>query len=486
MSETWQTERWQGLIFSGGWRRADGGVRTVIEPATGEKLHETGNASAADVSAAALRARDAQASWVKTPLQEKAAIFRKAAAFLESHREAVTQLMIRETGSIAPKAGFELTVAIGELYEAASMVTQARGIVLPSEPGVTSMARRVPHGVVGVISPFNFPLILSIRAVAPALATGNTVVLKPDPQTPFTGGFLIAAAFEAAGLPEGALHVLPGDRDAGEALVVDPNTHMIVFTGSTAAGRSVGALAGQHLKKVCLELGGKNSLIILDDADLDLAVSNAAWGSYLHQGQICMATGRHLVHHKVAAEFIRKLTEKADHLPVGDPFREPVALGPLINRRQLERVDAIVQDTVRAGAKLKAGGTYKNLFYRPTVLDEVAPGMRAFEEEIFGPVASVTVVANEDEAIRLANATEYGLSAAVITGNVARGLDVASQLRTGLVHVNDQTVNDEPVVPFGGRGASGNGSRQGGPANWDEFTQWQWVTLRGVPHKYPF
>lgn len=486
MSATLQTERWQRNIFSGGWRSAQGGVRAVLEPATGETLHEVGNASPADIAAAAKRAREAQPAWARAPLLERAAIFRKAATWLETHRDAITQLMIRETGSIPPKAGFELTVAIGELHEAASMIMQPRGLVLPSDPAVTSLARRVPHGVVGVISPFNFPLILSIRAVAPALATGNTVVLKPDPQTPFTGGFLIAAAFEAAGLPVDALHVLPGDRDAGEALVTDPNTHMIAFTGSTAAGRSVGALAGQHLKKVCLELGGKNSLIILDDADLDLAVSNAAWGSYLHQGQICMATGRHLVHRKVAAEFIRKLAEKADHLPVGDPAREQVALGPLINARQLERVDSIVKDSMKAGARLKAGGTHKGLFYRPTVLDEVTPGMRAFEEEIFGPVAPVTIVADEGEAIRLANATEYGLSAAVITGNVARGLEVASQLRTGLVHVNDQTVNDEPIVPFGGIGASGNGSRQGGPANWDEFTQWQWVTFRNAPHKYPF
>lgn len=486
MTDSTPIEPWRGRIFSSGWSEASAGIRAVLEPATGEVLHEVGNPSKGDVTLAAARAKEAQHAWVRTPLAQRADVFRKAAAHLEANRGAYSELMIRETGSIAPKVGFELTVAIGELYEAASMVTQPRGLVLPSEPGVTSLARRVPHGVVGVISPFNFPLILSIRAVAPALATGNTVVLKPDPQTPVSGGFLIAAALEAAGLPKDVLHVLPGDREVGEALVTDPNTRMIVFTGSTAAGREVGRLAGQHLKKVCLELGGKNSLIVLDDADVDLAVSNAAWGSYLHQGQICMATGRHLVHRKIAVEFIRKLAEKADHLPVGDPYRAQVALGPLINRRQLERVDSIVHDSVRKGARLKAGGRYEGLFYRPTVLDEVQPGMRAFEEEIFGPVAPVTVVADEDEAIRLANATDYGLSAAVITADVGRGLAVAEQLHTGLVHVNDQTVNDEPVVPFGGTGSSGNGGRQGGPANWDEFTQWQWVTFRGAPHRYPF
>lgn len=479
-------EPWRGCLYSGGWREGSGGARTVFEPATGEALYEVGNPTPGDLASAASRAHEAQRSWNLMPVAQRAEIFRKAAAHLETNREAYSQLMIRETGSIAPKVAFELTVAIGELHEAASMLTQPRGLVLPSEPGVTSLARRVPHGVVGVISPFNFPLILSIRAVAPALATGNSVVLKPDPQTPVAGGYLIAAAFEAAGLPTNVLHVLPGERDLGEALVVDPHVRMIVFTGSTAAGREVGRLAGQHLKKVCLELGGKNSLIILDDADVDLAVSNAAWGSWLHQGQICMSTGRHLVHERIAAEFIRKLAEKAEHLPVGDPYRAQVALGPLINRRQLERVDSIVQDSVRAGARVKAGARHEGLFYRPTVLDEVHPGMRAFDEEIFGPVAPVTVVADEDEAIRLANATDYGLSAAVITADVGRGLAVADQLRTGLVHVNDQTVNDEPIVPFGGTGHSGNGARQGGPASWDEFTQWQWVTFRAAPHRYPF
>jgi len=280
--------------------------------------------------------------------------------------------------------------------------------------------------------------------------------------------------------------VLPGGAEVGEALVTDPDVRMISFTGSTAAGRKVGALAGHHLKKVALELGGKNSLIILDDADVDLAVSNAAWGSFLHQGQICMAAGRHLVHRKIARQFLDKLAETADRLPVGDPFREQVALGPLINQRQVERVQSIVDGSVGAGAKLRAGGTSEGLFYRPTVLGEVAPGMRAFEEEIFGPVAPVTVFDDEEEAIRLANATDYGLSAAIITASTSRGMELASRLRTGIVHINDQTVADEPHAPFGGSGASGNGARHGGPANWDEFSQWQWLTMKQSAPRYPF
>lgn len=480
------SDLWDRKIFSGGWRGSSGGVCQVVEPATGDSLGQIGLADESDVAEATRRAMAAQAAWANTSVAERGAVFRGAAAFLEQAREAITTWLVRETGSTPPKAGFEITVAIGELYEAAAMVTQPRGLILPSAPGTTSLARRVPHGVVGVISPFNFPMVLSIRAVAPALATGNAVVLKPDLQTSISGGFILARALEVGGLPEDLFHVLPGGREVGEALVRDPNVAMISFTGSTPAGRKVGALAGEHLKRVSLELGGKNSLIILDDADVDLAVSNAAWGSFLHQGQICMATGRHLVHHSLAKAFIEKLAATADRLPMGDPYRQEVALGPLINQVQLDRVAAIVDDSVAAGAVLRAGGRSEGLCYRPTVLEAVAPGMRAFEEEIFGPVAPVTVFHDEAEALSLANATDYGLSAGIITSSLSRGLDFAAGLRTGLIHINDQTVNDEPCAPFGGCGASGNGSRHGGPANWDEFTQWQWTTMKAVPPRYPF
>jgi benzaldehyde dehydrogenase (NAD) len=282
------------------------------------------------------------------------------------------------------------------------------------------------------------------------------------------------------------LHVLPGGKEAGEALCVDPNVAMIAFTGSTGVGRRVGALAGEHLKRVSLELGGNNSLIILDDADLDTAASNARWGAWLHQGQICMTTGRILVQDKIAPALIERLAAVADHLPVGDPATGQVALGPLINERQRDRVHRLVQDTVKAGATLRAGGTYEGLFYRPTVLAGVMPGMRAFEEEIFGPVASVTTFSTDAEAIALSNQSEFGLSAGVISSSVSRALALGNRLKTGILHINDQTVGDEPHVPFGGRGASGNGTRVGGPANWEEFTQWQWVTVQDAAAAYPF
>jgi benzaldehyde dehydrogenase (NAD) len=365
------------------------------------------------------------------------------------------------------------------------MLTQPRGLVLPSAEGCTSLARRVPHGVVGVISPFNFPFLLSSRAVLPALATGNAVVLKPDPRTPVSGGVLLALLLEGAGLPKGVFHMLPGDAEAGEALVTDPDVAMISFTGSTAVGRRVGELAGKHLKKVALELGGKNALIVLDDADMELAVCGGAWASWLHQGQICMSAGRHLVHEKVAQAYTQSMVEKAKALPVGDPHRQQVALGPLITEQQLQRVDRIVRESVAMGAKLLAGGTHEGPFYAATVLADVTPDMPVFREEIFGPVVSITRFATDAQAVALANDTEYGLSAGVHTRDLARGIAIAEQLNVGLVHVNDQTVNDDGTMPMGGRGASGNGSRHGGPANWDEFTQWQWTTLRSTAPRYP-
>jgi acyl-CoA reductase-like NAD-dependent aldehyde dehydrogenase/ABC-type branched-subunit amino acid transport system ATPase component len=456
---------WKGKVFTGRWQMAKGGTREVIEPATGKVLTEVGFADAEDVAEAARAAALAQ---------------------IEAHAEALRPWIVRETGSIPPKADFELHMVTGILLEAAAIATQPPGMMLPSGPKRMSFARRVPHGVVGVISPFNAPLILSSRAVAPALALGNAVVLKPDPSTPVTGGFMLARLFEAAGLPAGLLHVLPGDAAVGEAMIKDPNIAMISFTGSTAAGKRVGQLASEHLKRVTLELGGKNSTIVLDDADLDVAASSAAWGAYLHQGQICMATGTVLAQKKIARDLTERLVAKAKNLPVGDPSAGPCALGPIISQRQIERIDGIVKDAVAKGAVLRAGGTYDKLFFAPTVLEGVRPDMRVYTEEVFGPVLCVVEFDTDEEAIALNNATEYGLSTGVITQSVERAMNFTAKLKTGIIHVNDQTVADEPWVPFGGRGASGNGGRHGGVANWEEFTQWQWVTIQDKATPYPF
>ncbi|WP_420232372.1 benzaldehyde dehydrogenase [Pseudomonas sp. ABY48] len=473
-------------VFNGDWVPASGPLQSIIEPATGERLMRCATADSADIAKASRDAALAQPGWAALGPRQRAAILRKAADVAEQSFDELALYVARETGAALFKGQHEVREAIVLLHQAAGLLSQAHGVVLPSEAGRLSYARRQPHGVVGVISPFNFPLVLSMRSVAPALAAGNAVVLKPDPQTPVSGGFLIARLFEAAGLPKGLLQVLPGAADAGEALCRDPNVRMIAFTGSTGAGRKVAEVAGRNLKKVALELGGKNPLIILEDADLDLAARNAAWGAWLHQGQICMATGLILAHESIAEELTRKLVEKARALTVGNAAQGEAALGPLINQRQLKRVHDIVSDSVRAGARLEAGGEHDRLFYQATVLSGVKPGMRAFDEEIFGPVATVVSFATDDQAVELANRTEYGLAAAIISSSVGRAMAIGERLQCGMLHINDQTVADECVNPFGGRGASGNGGSVGGPADWDEYTQWQWVTVKDQAPVYPF
>ena len=478
---------WHGNIFSGGWNTSEGGVIKVTEPATGDVLGEVGLASAGDIDRAAAAAAAAQPSWAETLGPQRAAIIRKVAALAQQHRDELAGWIIRESGSSRGKAGFEISIAIENLWEAASLPTQPIGHILPaSEPGRDSHALRVPVGVVGVITPWNLPFSLAMRAVAPALALGNAVVLKPDVQTAVCGGAALAALFQEAGLPDGVLHVLAGDAEPGQAVCENPDISMVSFTGSTSAGRQVGATAGRNLKRVALELGGNNALIVLDDADLDAASSAGAWGAFLHQGQICVTSGRHIVLEAVAEEYLDKLTARAKALAVGNPNEGDFWIGPLINEEQLDRVDRIVSETVSAGAELKTGGTYDRLFYQPTVLAGVTSEMPAFREEIFGPVAPVVVVANEDEAIVAANDSAYGLSAAVQTGSADRGRAVAERLRAGMVHINGQTVNDDAWAPFGGTGQSGNGGRFGAQSHWEEFTQWQWVTSRDHATEFPF
>jgi benzaldehyde dehydrogenase (NAD) len=478
---------WDGQLYSDGWRAPEGGTAEVLEKATGERLATVGLAGAADVARAAERAAAAQPAWAATSFEERAAVLRRAAELLEANGPDVIDWLVRETGEIRARATHEVRISVGEIREAAALAGQPYGELLPTtERGRLSLAQRVPVGVVGAITPWNAPVILGVRVLAPAIALGNAVVIKPDVQTPITGGLLLASIFEEAGLPEGVLHALPGAAEAGEALVVDPHTRLISFTGSTATGRRVGELAGRHVKKVSLELGGNNALIVLDDADIDGAASSGAWGSFLHQGQLCFSTGRHLVQEAVADAYLERITSRAEALEVGDPFREDVELGPIINQRQLDRFDAIVQDTVAAGASLRTGGTHEQLFYRPTVIAGVEPSMPAFVEEIFGPVAAVTTFASDADAIALANRTEYGLTAAIYTESLARGLEVARSMRSGMVHINDTTINDQAIAPFGGMGASGNGGRFGSLANWEEFTQWQWCTVRDRAPRFAF
>ena len=479
-------EIWRGRVYSGGWVTASGGDAAVTEPATGAELGRTGIGLPADMTAAARQAAAAQQDWAARPHAERSALMRKAADIWLANAAEIEQWNIRESGKIGPAAQFETHLVTSELFEAATLPSRPYGDLIPSESPRLSFIERVPAGVVGVIAPFNFPQVLAMRSVAPALALGNAVVLKPDPRTAVCGGVAVARVFEEAGLPEGLLHVIPGGPDAGEALITDPLVRIISFTGSTAAGRRVGELAARHLKRVHLELGGNSALIILDDADLERAASAGAWGSFLHQGQICMTTGRHLVHEAIYDDYISALAEKADHLPVGDPASGQVALGPIIDGRQRDKVHALVTATTGAGAKLAAGGTYEGLFYRPTVLADVTPDMPAYANEVFGPVAPVLRFGTADDIAELAARSEYGLSLGILTRDVMRGLDLARRIPTGIVHINEQTVDDEANTPFGGILDSGTGARFGGTANLEAFTETRWITMRGDIAPYPF
>jgi benzaldehyde dehydrogenase (NAD) len=478
---------WNGKLFSGGWVSPSGGERAVVEPATGQELGRVGLADADDIARATAAAAKAQPDWAAASYEERARVLRRAGDLWEEHAAEVRDWLVREAGSIPPKADVEIHGAANECWEAAALPSHPYGRLLPTGQDRLSLSRRLPAGVVAVIAPFNFPLILAIRSVAPALALGNAVVFKPDPRTAVCGGLTLAGVFEEAGLPEGVLHVLPGGPETGQALIADSNVRVMSFTGSTRAGRSVAELAGRHLKRVHLELGGNSALVVLEDADLDRAASAGAWGSFLHQGQICMTTGRHLVQERVAEKYVAKLAAKAEHLPVGNPAAEQVALGPVIDQGQRDRIHELVTASVDAGARLAAGGTYERLFYRPTVLAEVTTDMPAYAQEVFGPVAPVTTFSSLEEAATLAADSEYGLSLGILTGDVMRALELAARIPTGIVHINDQTVNDEAHAPFGGLAGSGNGARLGGAeANVEMFTEVQWVTMRGEIAPYPF
>ncbi|SCB31748.1 benzaldehyde dehydrogenase [Rhizobium multihospitium] len=479
-------ERWTGRAFFGGWDRTETGTINVTDPASGTVLTSVGLGGPADIARAAAKARAAQKAWAKMLGSERARILNKAADLLEANGEELAQWIMKESGSIRQKAMIEIEHGVLFIRHAATLATAPSGMFLPGMDDRQNYARRVPHGVVGVISPFNFPLVLSVRSIAAALAVGNAVVHKPDPRTPISGGIIIARIFEEAGLPAGILHIVPGGIDAGEALCSDPNVAMISFTGSARGGAKVGEIAGRNLKRVQLELGGKNALIILDDADPDIATSNAAWGAFLHQGQICMATGLVLIDEKIEQAVTKRLVAKAAHLPVGDPSIDQVALGPIISDAQVMAIQAVVDDAVTKGAQLLTGGRSKGRFYLATVLSGVKPGMLAFEAEIFGPVACIVSFRSDEEAIALANRSDYGLAAGVISADVGRAMAVGQELEVGQLHINDQTVNGGPYAPFGGCGKSGNGTRVGGPADIEEFTQWQWVSVKNAATPYPF
>jgi len=468
---------------------AAGGTFDVKGPFTGETV-ATAPAGGADD---AVRAIDAAAAafpaWAATPPAVRQGIFLKAADVLESRSDEIVAALARETGATFGFGMFQMHFVPGLFRQAAALPYQPIGTVIPSDTGAFSMGVRKPVGVVAAIAPWNAALILSARSIAAPLALGNTVVLKPSELSPWAGGLLWGEIFAEAGLPEGVLNIVthaPGAAGPiGDAFTSHPAVRRINFTGSTATGRRLAEAAGKNLKRVVLELGGYNPLIVLADAELDYAVNAAAFGAFLHQGQICMSARKVLVERPIADEFTRRLADKAKALKAGDPNEHDTIIGPLINADAVAMVKGRVDEAVAKGAKVLAGGDAVGNCYRATVVTDVPADSELATHETFGPVLAVEVVDSADEAVARANATAYGLAAGIITSDVDRGLALAQQVEAGIVHVNDQPVGDEPQMPFGGVKDSGWG-RFGGQAAIDEFTELRWVTVQSGSHPFPF
>jgi len=478
-----------GLLIDGDERSASGAASYErLDPFTGRLATRAAAASIADANAAVEAAAAAFPAWSKTGPGERRALLSKAADVMASKVGEFTKLMMEETGATGPWAGFNVMLAANMLREAAAMTTQISGEIIPSDkPGTLAMAIRQPAGVCLGIAPWNAPVILGTRALAMPIACGNTVVLKASEMCPGTHR-LIGQVLVEAGLPKGVINVVTNDpKDAAgivEALVAHPSVKRVNFTGSTKVGRIIAELAGRHLKPALLELGGKAPLLVLDDADIDAAVNAAIFGAFMHQGQICMSTERLIVDDKVANEFVTRLAARASQLPAGDP-RGHVVLGSLISSQAADRMEELVADAVAKGARLVAGGKRSGTVVEATLLDHVTPAMRVYGEESFGPVKPVIRVKGEDEAVRVANDTEYGLSSAVFSRDIKRAMAVAARIEAGICHINGPTVGDEAQMPFGGVKGSGHG-RFGGKASIAEFTDLRWVTIEDPGQHYPF
>ena len=459
------------------------------DPFTAEPVASVPAGGADDAVRAIEAAAAAFPAWSATPPAERQRVFLAAADLLESRRDEVVAMLARETGATFGFAMFQSFFVPNLFRQSAALPYAPLGQVIPSDTGAFAMGIRRPVGVVGAFAPWNAALILSARSIAAPLALGNTAVLKPSEWSPWSGGLLWGEIFAEAGLPPGVLNVVthaPGAAGpVGAALIEHPAVRRLNFTGSSAVGRLIAEAAGRQLKRVVLELGGSNPLIVLDDADLEYAVNATAFGSFLHQGQICMSTRRIVVERSIADEFVGRLVEKTKGLKTGDPKEPDTVIGPLINEDALAMVKSRVEQAVADGARVLAGGEAVGPCFQATLLTDVPHDSEFARHETFGPVASIEVVGDADEAVARANATTYGLSAGIITSNRERGLALAQRIESGIVHVNDQTVADEPQMPFGGVKDSGFG-RFGGQAVVDEFTDLRWITMRGEGHPFPF
>ncbi|MBW4718374.1 aldehyde dehydrogenase family protein [Saccharothrix obliqua] len=470
---------------------ASGRTTADVNPFTGEVFATVAAAGPEDVVAAVAAADSAFAGWAAVSPFARRKILLDAADLLEERADQAVELMAGEAGGTSRWARFNVFLAANVLREAAAAVTAPLGEVLAAqEEGALGLAVREPLGVVAAFAPWNAPLILGTRAFAAPIAAGNTVVLKPSEDAPLASGLFLADVLRDAGLPAGVLNVVTNDpadaAEVAEALIADPRVRVVNFTGSTGVGRIIGTHAARHLKPAVLELGGKNAIIVLDDADLDHAVNAATFGVFMNSGQICMSGDRVLVHERIAEEFTERFVAKVASLAHGDPADPDTIIGPLVSARSAQRVAALVEDARDKGATvLTGGGEPDGALHPATVLTGVTPDMELHYGEAFGPVCVVETFATDDEAVARANDTEHGLTCGILTENGTRGLRLARRVRTGIVHVNDQSVGDEPQAPFGGVKSSGYG-RFGGRWGVEAFTATRWITLATEHAHYPF
>jgi vanillin dehydrogenase len=475
--------------YIGGVWRDGSSTKTLTDrnPYNGKSIADFKLASLSDLDEAYRSAAAAQKIWAEVNPFEKRAILEKAITWIEQNEADITDMIIEELGGTHFKAFIEIMLTKTFVKEASTYPLRMTGEILPSMiDGKENRLYRVPAGVVGVISPFNFPFNLSMRSVAPALGAGNGVVLKPHDDTPIVGGTLIAKIFEEAGIPKGLLNVVVADiGEIGDAFVEHPIPRVISFTGSEAVGRHIGGVAGRALKKAILELGGNSAMIVLEDADLQIAVNAAVFGRFAHQGQICMCTNRILVQRGVYDRFLEKFVAQVSKLKAGDPREAETDLGPLINQRQAETYAKQVQKGIDEGARPALRGTMEGNVATPTIFADVKPDMWVAQHEMFGPAVCVMPFDTPKDAIRMANDSPYGLSGSILTRDVEVGAELAKHIESGMVHVNDSTINDDPLVAFGGEKASGVG-RLNGKWALEEFTTMKWVSVQHKPRHYPF
>lgn len=466
---------------------ASGKTARSVNPANGEVYASVQLADADDAKRAIASAQEAFAGWSEMAPSQKELIFFRASEIILSRKQELVDLLVDEAGSTLLKAGYEVHTASEFARGIAGDCRRVYGETYRANaPGVNlSYSIRRPLGVVLAITPFNFPLLLGIRKIGWALAAGNCVLLKPSEVTPVVG-LKIGEIFSEAGLPSGVLNVIPAEgADLGDAVIADPRVKMVTFTGSSRVGKKIGQTAAGYNKKFALEMGGKNPVIVLNDADVDYAVDAAAFSNYMHQGQVCMTGSRVIVEAGVYAEFCEKFASKVAGLKVGNPREPGVIIGPLIRDSQPAFIQEKVDQAVAQGAGLLTGGSYLENFYQPTVLADVTQSMDIFRCECFGPVASVVEARDHRHAIDLANDSDYGLSSAVFTNDLEKAMEITERIESGMVHVNGPSIRDDVVVPFGGVKDSGMG-REGGHHAMDEFTELKWVTVQMGRQKFPF